>query len=105
MRDFGSEAYTVQDGTHCEPAISQEIHEPSLRSLLGNPSLELVLINGPVPDPVRVFEPARVCQMGDEVAAKGTPQRAVLGGVDGALAGAEDEEADGRADASRWPRG
>ena len=58
LRDFGSEAYTVQDGTHCEPAISQEIHEPSLRSLLGNPSLELVL-NGPVPDPVRGFEPAR----------------------------------------------
>lgn len=49
---------------------------------------------GPLPYPAALFDSGWVDQLRDEVAAEGSPERAVFGGVDSAFADAEDE-ADG----------
>lgn len=51
-------------------------------------------LDSPASDPTALPNPGRADQLGDEVSAQGAPDRAVLCGVDGALADTE-EEADG----------
>jgi len=48
-------------------------------------------LHGPFSYPAALLDPERGDHLGDEVLPEGAPERAVLGGVDGALAHAEDE--------------
>lgn len=48
-------------------------------------------LHGPFSYPTALLDPERGDHLGDEVLPEGAPERAVLGGVDGALPHAEDE--------------
>ncbi|WVZ13262.1 hypothetical protein V8G54_017792 [Vigna mungo] len=86
---LGAEAEADEDAADGESAVAHDFNETLLTGLPLDPTH--VGLHGPFSYPTALLDPQRGDHLGDEVLPEGAPERAVLGGVDGALPHAEDE--------------